>query len=386
MLAPPAIVGAIPPALATGGGEDRQILVMLKMPPAHYRPNSSYSGEYGDAAGRAARERFARRIAQRHGVKLGDGWAMPLLGVDCFVMIVPPGITLDGVIAAVAREPGVAWAQPMAAYTIAGNKGMAGDPLYPAQPTAGEWKLRELQRAATGRGVKVAIVDSLVDVSHPDLSGQFLASENFVGGSPGRPEAHGTHVAGLIGAKAGNGMGIAGVAPGARMMALRACREVDGGRTTVCNSLALARALQFAIQHQANVINLSLSGPRDALLGKLLGIALSRNIAVVAAYDQAWPDGGFPASLRGVLPVADEALPSLPPGVYAAPGRDLPTTEPGGGWGLVGGTSYAVAQVSGLVALAGEHRKRSLSSAVVRAGDGKVAACQTVLGPAARCP
>ena len=306
----PAVMGATLPAAATSNDEERQILVMLKMPPAHYRPNSSYSGDYGDAAGQAARKRSARRIAERYGVELREGWPMPLLGVDCYVMAVPPGKALDAVIAAVAKEPGVAWAQRMTSYAIPEKVGAANDPLYSAQPTAGEWKLRELQRSATGRGVKIAIVDSLVDVSHPDLSGQFVSNENFVGGSPGRPEAHGTHVAGLIGAKAGNGIGMAGVAPGARLMALRACREMEGGRTTVCNSLALAQALQFAIQHQANVINLSLSGPRDELLGKLLGIALSRNIAVVAAYDQAQPGGGFPASVRGVVPVADEALQS----------------------------------------------------------------------------
>jgi subtilisin family serine protease len=383
-LAAPAAIGASLPAAASSGDEARQILVMLKMPPAHYRPNSNYSGSYGDAAGQAARKRTARRIAERHGVELREGWPMPLLGVDCYVMIVPPGKALDDVIAAVAKEPGVAWAQRMTSYAIPEKVGAADDPLYSAQPTAREWKLRELQRSATGRGVKIAIVDSQVDVSHPDLTGQFVSDENFIGGSPGRPEAHGTHVAGLIGAKAGNGIGMAGVAPGARMMALRACREVDGGRATVCNSLALAQALQFAIQHQANVINLSLSGPRDQLLGKLLDLALARKIAVIAAYDRTQPGGGFPASMRGVVPVADEAQ-SVPAGVFGAPGRDLPTTQPGGGWGLVDGTSYAVAQVSGLVALAGEHSRRPLASSLVRGSDGRVQACATVLGGSARC-
>jgi len=82
-------------------------------------------------------------------------------------------------------------------------------------------------------------------------------------------------------------------------------------------------------------------------------------------------------------PVADEALRSLPAGVYGAPGRDLPTTQPGGGWGLVNGTSYAVAQVSGLVALADERAKRP---SLVRTDDGRVAACASVLGASARCP
>jgi subtilisin family serine protease len=382
-LAAPAVVGAALPAPAAAG-ESREILVMLTMPPPHYHRNSQYGGAYGNFASQAARRRIARRIADRHGARLRQGWPMPVLGVDCYVMLVPAGKAIDEVIASVAREPGVAWSQRMTSYTMPGSAG--ADPLYPVQPTASEWKLRELQRSATGRGVKIAIVDSQVDLTHPDLSGQFVAERDFVDGPASRAEAHGTHVAGLIGARAGNGIGIAGVAPGARLMALRACHEVDGGRATLCDSLALAQALQFAVLHQANVINLSLSGPRDELLEKLLDVAMARKIAVVAAYDRNRPGGGFPASLPGVVRVADEALQSLPSGVYGAPGRDLPTTQPGGGWGFVNGTSYAVAQVSGLLALASERGRRPLAASLVRASSGAVEACATVLGGSARCP
>lgn len=380
---------AVPPTAVSGAApgpdEDRQILVMVEMPPPHYRPNSGYGGNYGDLASREARKRIARGIADRHGVELRDGWPMPLLGVDCFVMVVPPGRSIDKVIAEVAKEPGVAWSQRMTSYAIPGKIGTAGDPLYPIQPTAGEWKLRELQRAATGRGVTIAIVDSQVDVDHPDLVGQVAVDRNFVDGPASGAEAHGTHVAGIIGAKAGNGIGIAGVAPGARLMALRACREVAGGQETLCQSLALAKAIEFAIENNANVINLSLSGPNDLLLNKLLDVAINHRIAVVAAFDQHLPGGGFPASIRGVIPVADETLQTIPAGVYGAPGRDLPTTQPGGGWSLVNGTSYAVAQISGLAALADEKGRRPFAARLVRASDGRVEACATVLGSASRC-
>jgi subtilisin family serine protease len=389
-LALPAITGAALPqpagAAKPAADEQREILVMLKMPPQHYRPNSGYSGNYGDLASRAARKRVAAAIAGRYGLKLREGWPMPLLGVDCYVMVVPKDKSIDEAIAGVSGEPEVAWSQRMYSYSIGGaSVGSGTDPLYPVQPTASEWKLRQLQRSATGRGVKVAIIDSQVDVTHPDLAGQFVADRNFVDSSAPGPEAHGTHVAGIIGAKAGNGIGIAGVAPGARLMALRACQEVDGGRRTLCQSLALAKALEFAIDNDAKVINLSLAGPRDLLLGKLLEAALERKITVVAAFDQRLPQGGFPASLPGVIPVADEGLPSVPAGVYGAPGRDLPTTQPGGGWSLVNGTSYAVAQVSGLAALAAERGKRPFGARLVRAGDGRVDACETVLGAAAGC-
>jgi subtilisin family serine protease len=213
-----------------------------------------------------------------------------------------------------------------------------------------------------------------------------VVDKNFVGGPAVDAEAHGTHVAGIIGAKAGNGIGIAGVAPGAKLMALRACHEVNGGQQTLCQSLALAKALEFAIENRANVINLSLSGPSDLLLSKLLDVAIGHQITVVAAFDQHLPGGGFPASLRGVIPVADEALQTMPDGVYGAPGRDLPTTQPGGGWSLVNGTSYAVAQVSGLAALADERGRRPFAAKLVRASDGKVQACATLFGSASGCP
>jgi subtilisin family serine protease len=274
----------------------------------------------------------------------------------------------------------------MTSYAIPSKARAGSDPLYPVQPTAREWKLRELQRATTGRGVKVAIVDSKVDVNHPDLAGQVVVDRNFVDGPSVDAEAHGTHVAGIIGAKAGNGLGIAGVAPGAKLMALRACREVNRGQQTLCQSLALAKALEFAIENRANVINLSLSGPSDLLLSKLLEVAIDHRITVVAAFDQHLPAGGFPASVPGVIPVADEALQTMPVGVYGAPGRDLPTTQPGGGWGLVNGTSYAVAQISGLAALADERGGRPFAARLVRASDGRVQACATVLGSLSGCP
>jgi subtilisin family serine protease len=381
-----AVAPSQPLASKSGGDEDRQILVMLKMPPPHYRPNSGYGGNYGDIASREARKRLARGIAERNGIELRDGWPMPLLGVDCFVMRVPEGKSIDQVISNVSKEPGVAWSQRMTSYAIPSKARAGADPLYPVQPTAGEWKLQDLQRATTGRGVKIAIVDSQIDVDHPDLAGQIVVDRNFVSGPSVEAEAHGTHVAGIIGAKAGNGIGIAGVAPGAKLMALRACREVDGGRQTLCQSLALAKALEFAIENKANIINLSLSGPSDLLLSKLLDVAIDHQITVVAAFDQHLPQGGFPASLKGVIPVADEALQAMPDGVYGAPGRDLPTTQPGGGWGLVNGTSYAVAQVSGLAALADEKGRRPFAARLVRASDGRVRACATIFGSVPSCP
>jgi subtilisin family serine protease len=257
------------------------------------------------------------------------------------------------------------------------------------QPAARQWRLGELHQFFTGKGVTVAVIDSRIEANHPDLAGQISLSADFATGGATGGEMHGTGVAGVIAAKADNGVGIVGIAPHARLMALRACWQLapqpPASVVTVCDSLSLAKALHFAIEHNAQVINMSLSGPQDRLLGRLIEIALGRGEIVVGAFDRAVPGGGFPASQAGVIAVTDEATNA--PSVYTAPGRDVMTTQPGGHWYLVNGGSYAAAHVSGLVALLREKRKTDGPVAFVstRAGGGAIDACATLLGPASRC-
>ena len=382
-----------PPAGASSvQGDAREILVMLRIPPDHYRPNASYGGDYGEWSTITARRRIAERIAHRYGLEfVGDGWQMPLLGLDCYVMRAKLDETLDSAMKRIAHAPEVAWTEPMHVYqTQASGPGMEDDPLYAVEPAAGAWRLADLHKVTTGRGVIVAVVDSRVELNHPDLAGQFVASEDFVIGRPGAAERHGTGVAGIIAAKSGNGIGISGIAPGARLMALRACWQTGPDSPTAptyCDSLSLAKALHYAIEHKAKVINLSLSGPPDRLLGQLIDIASSHDISVVAAYDPDLPRGGFPASETGVIAVGNESLPSAPPGVYLAPGEDIPTTQPGGKWFLVNGSSYAAAHVSGLIALVrerGNAAPRPLLVASLPAG-GTVDACATLLRASKPC-
>lgn len=374
------------------GDESREILVMLRLTPDHFRPTDSYGGDYGDGQTSVARRHIALRIARKNGFALlQDGWPMPLMGIDCYVMRVPASLTVDGAIAQVERDPQVAWSQPMQVYRTQGGAGRNADPLFAVQPAATLWHLAALHRIATGKGVTVAVVDSKVDVHHPDLAGQFVADRDFVSSRPQAPELHGTGIAGVIAAKADNGIGIAGIAPDARLMALRACWQTgsDEGAPTLCNSLSLAQAIDFAIRHSAKIINLSLSGPSDRLLLQLIGVARSHGIAVVAAYDPHLPGGGFPASVAGVIAVADESgLASLPAGVYGAPGKDVPTTQPGGKWFLVDGSSYAAAHVSGLIALVREKHDLEPHTFLVasHAAGRPVDACATLLGASQSCP
>lgn len=372
-----------PPVPAATKAPAVRVLVMLALPPDHYRPASDYGvgGGYGDAASAAARRRLAQRIAREHGLKLDENWAMPLIDIDCVVMTIPDGRAAETVAAELSRVAGVSWSQPLNSFEAqAAAPPQHNDRLYRAQPAAAAWGLADLHRFATGRGVKVAVIDSQIDRAHPDLRGRIAAMQNFATAMPPRPESHGTGIAGIIGANAGDGLGIAGVAPGAAVMGLRACWQRPGSGGTVCDSLSLARALVWAIEHDAAIVNMSLSGPPDRLVARLVEVAIRRGAIVVASLDPRDPAASFPARLPGVIAVAYDGVAGGGAGVYNAPGRDIPTTEPGGGWDLVSGTSYAAAHVSGLLALARElGARRAPAGWLVAAGrTGDIDACGTL--------
>lgn len=365
---------------------ERQILVMVRLAPDHYRAGGAYGGSYGDELARSARERVARNVARRYGLALIDNWPMPMIGVDCFVMAVPDGRSTSATAEQVAHDSNVSWAQPVTLYTARGSPAAPNDPLFAAQPAAAQWHLADLHRMSDGRGTRVAVIDSGIDAAHPDLTGQLVVNRNFVSGRPLVAEQHGTAVAGIIAAKADNGVGIVGVAPGARLLGLRACWQGGGSPETVCDTLSLAKALYYAVESRVDVINMSLSGPDDRLLRAILGVAVGKRLAVVSAVDPKLPGGGFPASFAGVIPVADSSLAGSSAAVYIAPGRDVPTTEPGGRWFLVNGSSFAAAHVSGLIALLRERQKSApLVLVSERRGGGAIDACATMIRAAGPC-
>ncbi len=381
-----ALLASLTPALAQGSPTippERQILVMVGHPPDHFRPNGAYGGSYGDDLERSARERLARGIAREHGLTFVDGWPMPMIGVDCFIMAVPDGRSTKAAADELSHDAKVSWAEPVQLYEAQGGSASHNDPLYAAQPAAKAWDLADLHRVSTGRGVKVAVIDSGIQANHPDLAGQVILNRNFVAGQNEVAEDHGTGVAGVIAARSDNGIGIAGIAPGARLLGLRACWQQQ--EATVCDGLSLAKALYFAVGEKADIINLSLSGTDSRLLRTLLQAALERGSVVVTAYNNNRPEGGFPASVPGVIAVSDGSFAGLSGQVYIAPGRDVPTTEPGGKWFLVNGSSFSAAHVSGLAALVRQKRRSGMSLVSDRPVGGTIDACATLARAASRC-
>jgi subtilisin family serine protease len=293
-------------------------------------------------------------------------WPITALGVHCVVFELPPSARRDDVLAALRADPDVESAQPMQTFATRTESGY-DDPYFGLQSGLAAMNIGGAHLSSLGERVRVAIVDTGVDTAHPELAGRIGDNVDLVEdrAAPPPPEQHGTAVAGVIAAIANNGQGIVGVAPGARLLILRACwqsKRDDGATVATCNSFTLARALARAIDVRAAVINLSLSGPPDALLERLVVEAIARGSIVVGARpDDEAADDEFPASVRGVIAVRSAEARGSGSGV-CAPGRNVLTLRPHGGYDFDNGSSLAAAQVSGVVALL-RARKPRLSPA-----------------------
>jgi subtilisin family serine protease len=295
---------------------------------------------------RARSLRVARALARDYSLQVETDWPMPALGVRCFVLSAPPSASPQAIASALEADPRVESAQPVQRFETSAYD----DPYAALQPSVRALQLPELHRVATGKGVKVAQIDTGVDWLHPDLAGRVAVRRNFVDDSPYRVEIHGTAVAGIIAARANDGVGMVGVAPDATLFALRACWEqTPQTQSGVCNTFTLAKALQYALSERAQVINLSLTGPRDRLLERLLEAAARRGVVLVGAAGGA--TAGFPAASPHVIAVAAGPPSPSTRAELTAPGTRVLSTLPGGAWGYVSGASFAAAHVSGVVAV-----------------------------------
>jgi membrane-anchored mycosin MYCP len=249
----------------------------------------------------------------------------------------------------------------------------------PARPVITErpWAQTMLDPAAawpfsTGAGVTVAVVDSGVDTDHPQLNrpGAVLRGEDFyfTGDLPGTfdCDSHGTAVAGIIAGARVDGVGFAGVAPGATVLPLRVIDRdvVDSGQTAAVDPVVLARAIWYAADHGAGVINLSLAGDQDSpYVRDAVAHARSKDVLVVAAAGNAQrgtaPHLSYPAAYDGVLGVGavDQRglrLTASQIGSHVdlvAPGDRVLAPARAGGHTYWTGTSFAAAYVSGTAAL-----------------------------------
>lgn len=314
--------------------------------------------------------RAANRVADEFGLELVDEWPIVPLRVHCLVYAVPEDTAVESLLDELRARPDIESAQRMNRFDVSGSRNRGGaDPFAELQHNLDTLELSQAHRWSRGEGASVAIIDTGADVEHPDLVTQIRTYHDFVGGKAQEAvaEAHGTAVAGVIGAASQNGIGMTGIAPAADIAVLRACWYETGRAQAVCNSFTLAKALTHALESNTDVINLSIGGPSDALLARLVRLAHERGIVVVAAAP-AEDYVGFPSDVAGVFVVASSPATDSASSTtrFFAPGNEILVPVPGGGFDYASGSSLSAAHVSGVIALLIAKRPRLDSMEVSR--------------------
>ena len=257
---------------------------------------------------------------------------------------------------------GVIGAQPNYIYRSLQQSADAAEPLQPMQKLASQLELAKMQGVGATRKPLIAVIDSGVEVDHPDLQGADITPLNFLKGDEYRGEIHGTAVTGIIVAQR-NGEGIIGLAPASRILALRACRQLQAERSAAeCFSHSVARAVDRALLDQAELVNFSFGTPGgDPLISSLLDAGRQQSMVFVAAAgnDLRQQELAFPASHPAVLAVAgrddDRDFPNaqlVAAAQLSAPADQIFTTVSGGRYNFLNGTSMSTAIATGVLALA----------------------------------
>jgi hypothetical protein len=295
---------------------------------------------------------LADGIAADYGLQQAASWPIALLGVHCIVYEVPASDDPAQLLQRMARDRRVESVQPLG--TFATQSAAYNDPYAGLQRSLAQMGVAQAQQWSRGDAVRLAVIDTGIDSHHPDLRGRIAEERNFVDAdvSAFHADLHGTAVAGVIAAVANNHIGIAGIAPGVRLLAYKACwKDAGGNHPAVCNTFTLAQALAAAIDARADIVNLSLAGPADALLARIVERGLQRGIIFIGAAPPAGADSGFPGDVRGVVTVDAPGRRSGTAAALTAPGNDVLTLVPGAHYDFASGSSFAAAQVSAVTAL-----------------------------------
>ena len=254
-----------------------------------------------------------------------------------------------------------------------------GDPYRSQQWALDDLGAEALWPASTGSGVDVAVVDTGVNGTHRDFAGRICSGVAYLGSTgvaqtgqgTNDGNGHGTHVAGIAAAGTGDGFGVAGLAPSARIIPVRVLDAAGRG-----TSSDVARGITWAVDHGAEVVNLSLGGQYSMAVDTAVAYAESHGVLVVAAAGNDGPTGpaNYPAALDEALAVASydqgDAISWFSThGTYVditAPGSGILSTAKDGRWTYMSGTSMATPYVAGAAALV-LSREPGLSPAQVRA-------------------
>ncbi|ABD08242.1 Peptidase S8 and S53, subtilisin, kexin, sedolisin [Rhodopseudomonas palustris HaA2] len=299
-------------------------------------------------------EQQLRALARRHRLTRVSVDTVALVGTRIGLFRINDRRSPQTVARALAADGRIRAAQANFVYTLQSDaKPAAADNsmLYPH----GRLRLAEAHALARGRGIVVAVIDSGVDIAHPELVGALAGSFDPLG-SKEKPHQHGTGVAGAIVARAK----LTGGAPEAKILAIRAFGEGKTGSQSSTSYLIL-KSLDIALGHGARIVNMSFAGSQDPLIARGVAAAAARGIVMIAAAGNAGPKSPplYPAALPGVIAVSATSPGDTlfaasnrgPQIAVAAPGVDVLLPAPDGKYEVMTGTSFSAAFVSGIAAL-----------------------------------
>ena len=247
--------------------------------------------------------------------------------------------------------------QPTTEQPAADDADLAGrgDKGVSEQYVVNKLQLGDVHKVATGRGVLVAVVDSAIDMNHPDLAGAFVEQYDAVGRRE-KPHFHGT---GMVGAIAAHRK-LLGIAPESKILAIQAFSG-SARQSPEATTKQILAGLDWAVRKGARVINMSFAGPYDPMLQLAMKNAHAKGVVLIAAAGNLGPRSPplYPAADPHVIAVTaidekDQLFAQAVRGPHvaiAAPGVDVMVPAPEETYQLTTGTSVAAAHVSGVAAL-----------------------------------
>lgn len=306
----------------------------------------------------ASARRNANAVAGEYQLTEVDHWPIKALAVYCFVYRVPPGKDRDEIIERLRTDDRIESVQPLQSFETGTDEfSNYNDQYVGLQHGLSQLGVSAAHNYSRGEGIRIAVVDSGADSSHEDLAGRIKKTSIFTREDQLKDERHGTAVTSVIGALTNNEVGIVGIAPAADIELLVSCWAEEDVVGAVCDSFTLAKALDGLLASPPDILNLSLTGPHDPLLERLLAVLIEKGVIVVAADSgSGTPTDSFPAMLAGVIGVRSSGAVTVPDShtdtesIYA-PGEKIMVAVPNDNYDFRSGSSLAAAHVSGVIAL-----------------------------------
>jgi subtilisin family serine protease len=310
----------------------------------------------------------ADELARRHRLRLISSQNFPLINATIGLFRITDRRSAETVRSELATEAAVRSVQLNHRYILQEDKAIQSEGDA-AQYATEKLRLPLAHTLAHGANVVVAVIDSGIDIRHPELANSIIETFDALGSGEG-PHFHGTGIAGAIVAHSR----LIGSAPSAKLLAIRAFGATPSG--TQSTTYVILRSLDFAASHGAQIVNMSFAGPRDSLIERGIATLAAKGIVMVAAAGNAGAKSPplYPAANDNVIAVSatdakDQIFSASNRGGYialAAPGADIFLPAPDQKYQMASGTSFSAAYVSGIVALMLE-RNPALKSDQLRA-------------------